>query len=236
MEKILHVFDMDDTLFETPTFADFFSEKDGENIDIEKIYPNQFLKVKSTFWDVLSKDVYFKRSGDFIVPINKETNKPFGGELIDYFNTKDLKKMFLIKNNILVLNAFNGFHSDPSTLGWIVNNPVFNDYVNAKNKMILTGRDESMRSKIMYILKFIGMEFPNYGLKLFQGKGNIEQYKINEILQSIQKHGWEIVHFYEDRLDWLSAAEKAVSETFPEVTFIAHPITNVKNKRSLNMT
>ncbi len=238
MEKAIHIFDLDDSLMETPTFADILRVKDGETVDTNAMFSEYFLKIKSAFWDKLSKDVYFKRSGDFIVPCNKATNKPFAADLLEYFDTPEFRRLFLVEDGILVVNAFPGFHRDPETLGWLTNDSIINDYEQADNKMILTGRGEDLRDKIVYILKYLGMGYPNYGLKLFQptSKTNIEQYKVKEILNSIKENGWDTVHFYEDRLDWLRSAQLAVAQLFPTVKFVAHPITNIKEKRRLSMT
>ncbi len=234
MNKIIHIFDMDNTLFETPEFAELVNVEHGNIVGDDNRYKEYFMKVKSAFWDVLSKEVYFKRSGDFIVPINQKTNQPFSEETIDYFKDK-LGKMFISQNSIMVLNSFPGFHKDPDTLGLVLNDHVFQDYENATNKMVLTGRNEELRDKIMSIFKYLGIEYPNYGLQLYNQKlgMNIEQFKIKSILESIKQHGWDTVHFYEDRNDWLTAAQTAVSQVFPKVKFVAHLVTNIKNKRSL---
>ena len=73
--------------------------------------------------------------------------------------------------------------------------------------MILTGRDEQLRSQIEENLRELGVEYPNYGLKLFkQGRDSIKQFKTDTILKSISENNWKEVHFYEDRQDWLNFA------------------------------
>lgn len=236
MGGVIHIFDMDDTIFETPTFADKATVGNNDIIDINGAFSDYFMKVKSVFWELLSKDVYFKRMKDFIVPINKATDKPFDDNIIDYFKyNPEQRRMLLSKDGIAVLNSFPGFHKDPETLGLMLNDEVMNDYENAENRMILTGRDEELRDKILRIFKYIGFPYPNKGLYLYRHLGgmNIQQFKINTILNSIKEHGWDTVHFYEDRLDWLNAAKDAVNQIYPQVNFVSHFITNVKNKRSL---
>lgn len=238
---ILHVFDMDDTLFDVPTFADMVGTADGAIVDIDtkNNFGEYLMNVKSAFWDILSKNVYFKRSGDFIVPFNKSNDLAFSGELIDNFRkNREYSRMLDVHDNVLVVAHIPGMHSNPDTLGLIENSPVMQAYENADNKMILTGRPENLRVHIMSILKYLGISFPNYGLKLFQadGKTNIEQFKVQTILRSIKENEWNTVHFYEDRLDWLNATKEAVATMFPSVTFVGHQITNLKEKRRLNMT
>ena len=237
MSKIIHIFDMDDTIFETPMFADLIQTNKGEVVDTSKVFEDYFLKVKNAFWEVLSKEVYFKRLGDFIVPFNSATNKPFSDGVLHYFHSsKDMNKLFLSQDGILALNSFPGFHKDQDTLGMNINEPIVKEYESADNKMIITGRGEEMRERIMSVLRYLDIDFPNYGLYLFYQSAkykNIEQFKVQTILNSIKEHNWDTVHFYEDRQDWLKAAETAVTELFPSVNFVSHLVTNIKNKRSL---
>jgi len=235
MEKVIHIFDMDDTVLETPTFADFVGAKNGEFIDINKFYPDYFEKIKSTFTEILSVDVDFMRMHDFVVPINKENNKYFDGDLVSNFIDKKHKRMFENHKGVLVLRPFPGFHADPDTLGATINTPVYKDYINAENKMILTGRDDKLANLILQRFDELEIEHPNYGLKTFTpGRLSIEQFKIQTICKSIQEFGWTVVHFYEDRKDWLLNAMAAVTELFPGVTFHPHLITNVKDKMKIN--
>lgn len=233
MSKIIHIFDMDDTLLETPTFANFVGASDGEMIDTAKYFPEYFQSVKSNFLTVLSKEVGFKKVGDFVVPVNMTNGKMFGQEILQYF--KDTKN-FLVKDGVVTLQPFPGFHSDVDTIGMLANEGVLREYEMAANRMILTGRPEAMREKLNYIFKYLGITYPNHGLMLFEQSNrnkNVLQYKVNTILDSIKKNMWAVVHFYEDRLDWLQSAKEAVESNYPEVQFIARPITNIKEKRSL---
>ncbi len=236
MSKTIYIFDLDDSLFDTPTFADMSNVEHGNVINSDNKFNDYFMKIKAAFWDVLSKEVYFKRSGDFILPINQSNHQPFSEENIEYFiGNPGMSKMFISKDGIMALNSFPGFHKDPETLGLVINDHVFEDYENATNKMVLTGRNEELRERIMNIFKYLGIDYPNYGLHLYSQKSgvNIEQFKIKTILQTIKEHGWDVVHFYEDRKDWLTAAEQAVSQLFPNVKFVSHLVTNIKHKRSL---
>ena len=52
-------------------------------------------------------------------------------------------------------------------------------------------------------------------------------------LKTIELNNWDEVHFYEDRADWLYHAEGAVKEKFPNVKFISHLITNIKDKMKM---
>lgn len=229
--KSIYIFDLDDSLTETKTFSSFVGTEDGQKIDTFTHYPAYFKSAKSIFWDKLSKDVYFKRLGDFVVPINATNDKPFSSDSLEHFNGDKRKdKMFAVKNDIVVLKPFSGFHSDPSTIGKVINEPVYKDYMTSENKMILTGRDEKLRAPIEENLKEIGIEYPNFGLKMYSGNSGIKNWKSNVILQTIEENNWEEVHFYEDRTDWLHFAEGSVTEKYSNVKFVAHHVSNIKDK------
>lgn len=231
-DKILHVYDLDDTLTATPNFADFFDIEDGATIDTFKYYPSYFKQVKSMFWDKLSKDISFKKSGDFVVIINKASGKPFDGSYINYFlGDRRAQKMFEVYEDVLTLRSFPGFHSTPDTIGKMLNQIIVDKYKSVENKMILTGRDEKLRKHIEDNLKELGMEYPNQGLKLYSGNSGIKNWKANTIIDSVKEHGWNEVHFYEDREDWLKFAEESVKKEFPNVKFVAHHVSNIKNAR-----
>jgi len=232
--KTIHIFDMDDTLFETPKFSEFVGLENDGVIDEEKYFPDYFKKIKIMFIDKMNKNIFFEKRGDFIVPINKETGKSFPGEFIDYFKDKKTQRYFDVHDNHLVIKSFPGFHSSPETLGKILNLDVIKDYQKANKKMIVTGRDEALRSYIVNIFKELDLELPNYGLILYQkGSQSIKDFKTDIILKTIEMNNWDEVHFYEDRSDWLYHAEGAVKEKFPNVKFVPHLITNVKQKMKM---
>lgn len=232
--KTIHIFDMDDTLFETPRFTDFVGVSGNGPIDDTKYFPDYFKKIKAAFLDKMSKDVYFVRQGDFVMPINKSNEKPFSSDFIEYFSENKFKRMFDVHNGIIVVKSFPGFHSSPETLGNIMNSDVITQYKKAPNKMIVTGRDEELRPYIIEIFRSINLELPNYGLVLYQkGRQSIKDFKTQIILDTIEANDWQEVHFYEDRSDWLYHAEGAVKEKYPDVKFIPHLITNIKEKMKM---
>lgn len=232
--KTIHIFDMDDTLFETPRFTDFVGVSGNGLIDDTKYFPDYFKKIRAAFLDKMSKEVYFVKQGDFVLPINKANDKPFAGDFIEYFEDKKYKRIFEVHNDVIIIKSFPGFHSNPDTLGTIMNSDVIKDYKKVNNKMIVTGRDENLRQNILNIFKELNLELPNFGLILYQkGNQSIKDFKTQIILDSIEANGWEEVHFYEDRPDWLYHAEGAVKEKYPMVKFIPHLITNIKEKMKM---
>lgn len=256
-KKTLSVFDLDDTLLITPTFSDF-AEKDQNNIvntevpesdgAVDKKEVNfdvrfkEFLnKIKSFFYIVFSKEIYFKTIGDFIVIFDAKTKAPLSLDYISYIqelnpdsmasyglkrgSVKDLIRALGEEEGHVVIKNMSGFHENPNTVGSSVNDEVFKAYANAENKMILTGRNTNLKDVIEARLNELGLEFPNYGLMLFPGGGSsVQNFKMNTILKSIEEYNWDEIHFYEDKKEWLEAAKNAVHEKYPDVAFYPHLI------------
>lgn len=245
---------MDDTLLVTPTFADVMDQGGNERL-------MDFIKqAKQAFMLFMFKDIDMVTKGDFIILVDARTGSPLSSTLLttmrerveeteDSMKPEVFKKKYGIKRSSLkelldVLGEKDGhivvlqvrdFHAHPHTIGSTPNDEVEEAYRKAENKMILTGRKESLLFDIARRLKWLGLEYPNQGLHCYpSGKyKGIQQFKIATILQTIHQEGWTEVHFFEDREDWLNAAEEAVLKAYPHVRFVKHHITNVHDNRSL---
>lgn len=234
MKKEIHIFDLDDTLLETPTFADFVDTEHDGIIDTSAIFTEYFTKIKSIFLNDLSKEVIFLRKNDFVVPVDAKTKKPFSFERVNYFKEDKYKRFFEEKDGIMVISSFPGFHGDINTLGKVINEPIIKIYRDVQNKMILTGRSVKIHDNVSHRLGTLGVELPNFGIKTFKMDSHgIQAYKIRTIASSIEENNWEIVHFYEDNKSWLFNAKQKIEELFPKIEFIPHFITNVKDKFKL---
>ena len=236
MDKVLHIFDMDDVLTVTPVFADFMEVKEGSYIVTSKAdekIKEYFIKVRAAFWDRLAKQIRFIKSGDFVVVVNAKDDKPFTSEVLNYFPENKWGRIFSIRDGKLILEPYPGFHSNPETIGTKVNDEAFGIYKNVENKMILTGRNKTMRPLIEKNLKKLGVEYPNYGFIMYPGGIKIKDFKTQVIFDAIDKNGWEEVHFYEDREDWLHHAEGAVKEKYPNLKFVTHHISNIDDQRKM---
>ena len=232
MKKIIHIFDMDDTLLISPTLANALGGGKEGVIDIEKHHPGFFKKMKSLFWDRFLKNVEFVISGDFIVIIDSDSKKPIDGSLLKtYFPERKWDYYFTVEQNKIIIKGLPGFYSEPTSLGKQTNKEIANKYNSVDNKMIVTGRDIGMKKMVEDNLKEVGLKYPNYGLYLYPRNPSIKEYKCNVILNSIEKNNWGEVHFYEDHSDWLYYAEGVVNEKFPNVKFVPHHITNVHNQK-----
>ena len=251
----IHIFDMDDTLLTTSTFADMIRDRSHEHV-------NEFLSsIKRLFMLFMSKNIEFKVSGDFIIMLDGNSGAPMPASYLDIFedkleqakakfpnpetfskhvgvkgsSLKDAIKCLGVKDRHIVIMQIRGFHGDPETIGKGINERIVDVYERASNKMIITGRGEILRSAIEARLTELGLHLPNQGLYCYpeNASSNIQQFKVRTILSSIEAKGWEKVHFYEDRGDWLEAARASVEQTYPHVMFLAHHVTNVHDAKSL---
>jgi hypothetical protein len=250
MEKIIKIFDLDDTLLKSILLSDLVNVENGEIKTSNENIKEYTKKLKGIFSSLFFKEICFEKSNDFIVILDCATKQPLRSEYIDFIQDLDSQKLSKagLKNStkkdllrtideekgVLVLKPFPGFYDAKETIGTIINPEIIPIYKSAKNKMILTGRNEKMRQDIEGKLVELGIGVPNFGLHLYQGGSNgISAYKVKVIEDTIIANGWEEIHFFEDRADWLDKAEKEITEKFPKIKFHKHLVTNIKSKLTL---
>ncbi len=228
-DRVIEIFDMDRTLIVTPDFVDFIDIHDGEIVDTNKYFPEHFKSIKSLFWNLLMREVTFKKEGEHIVVINTKNKSTFDGmQFSDMLSkNRDTNKYLELFDDAIVVKSPAGFYTDPDTLGYAVNNSIFEKYRKATHKMILTGRGEKMRVHILKMLKFLDMREPNEGLMLWPGKPTIIEWKAETIVKTASTGKWDVIHFYEDRADWLGFAKEKMNQSYPNIKFVAHHITNL---------
>jgi len=228
-DRVLKIFDMDRTLINTPEFSDFVKTSSEGMVDTNKYFPEHFKTIKSLFWDILMKEVAFIKEGDQIVIINTKNKSKFDGmQFYDMLaKNENVKKYLELINDAIVVKAPAGFYADPDTLGYAVNNSIFKEYEKANHKMILTGRGEKMRESVLKMLHYLNMSEPNEGLMLWPGKPKIIEWKAEVIIKTASTGKWDVIHFYEDRADWLGFAKEKMDKSYPNIEFITHHITSI---------
>lgn len=248
-DKIIHIFDMDDTLVKTPAIEDVFKVKGGKAYSGDCVIDKAINKMLELSMKALNSPsdekrkmqqlaglkskIYFKKGSDGFIYLFKN-NTPASLDFVHDINSSSLtekeKKTILdkleFKNNKLVLKLFSEFFQTESTVGTEIIKKVVEKYESVKNKMIVTGRTKGVLNGVAYVLfNIIGLSRPNYGLYLYtNSKGGIPEFKANVIIDSIEKNNWEEIHLYEDRKKWLDFIEKQVGKLFPKVKFHKHHI------------
>jgi hypothetical protein len=140
---------------------------------------------------------------------------------------RDTGKYLMLVDDTIVVKHPSGFYADPDTLGYAVNNSIFEKYRKAGHKMILTGRGERMREHILKMLHFLNMSEPNEGLMLWPGSPKIMEWKAETIVKEAATGKWDVIHFYEDRADWLGFAKDEMERSYPSIKFVTHHITTI---------
>ena len=226
--RVIKIFDLDRTISKSSEFSDFVGASEGEVVDTNNYFPEHFKKIKSLFWDLLMKEVIFIKKEEHIVVVNTKNKSTFDGmqlsEMIS--KDKDVNKYLTLFNDIITLKHPAGFYADPDTLGYAVNNEIFEEYKKAAHKMILTGRGEKLREHILKMFNFLHMQEPNEGLMLWPGKPSIMEWKSEIIIQTASTNKWDTIHFYEDRADWLDYAKINMEKNYPNIKFVTHYVTN----------
>lgn len=237
--KEVHIFDLDDTLTKTPKFSDFLAVRDGGVVDMNGKFSDYLKSVYNFLHVVFSKYVEFHVVDGDVLVFDKNKRQYLGDEYIQYIidvNKDEMSRLGIKKSVLnrmpknfescggnLCLRPFAGFHADPDTIGKELNQPVYDVYKTVKNRMILTGRNESLRPLIEAVLfGELKIDRPEYGLNLYNSSEGITHYKNRKIEESIIENNWDVVHFYEDRKDWLDNAERHIGELFPNVKFVKH--------------
>lgn len=229
-EKEIFIFDLDRTLTVSAEFSDFVGVLEGETVNTNEYFPEHFKKIKSLFYDLLMKEVIFIKNGKHIIVVNAKNKSTFDGmQLSDMISkNKDVNKYLTLFSDIITVKHPAGFYADPNTLGYAVNDKIFKEYKSASHKMILTGRGEKLREHILKMLKFLHMQEPNEGLMLWPGNPNIMEWKSKVIIETASTGKWDMIHFYEDRADWLDYAKKSMEINYPNIEFVAHHIVNTE--------
>lgn len=253
MKKTIHIFDLDDTLTVTPTFAELMSLEDKDVI-------RAMGSIKKTLYAMFAKEFDFKVIGDFIVMLDAN-GRPVKEHYLDIIfqkvdeiestikpdkvkteigvsrgSVRELKRLLGKKDGHIIIANISGFHSKENTIGLVANQEALKIYNGAQNKAILTGRDIKLKPLIESKFEEIGISYPNYGFFCYdkaQYKEGIPNYKAQVISDLIEEYGWEEVHFYEDKEQWLRHVKNKIVEECPDIIFHDHLITNISDSKSI---
>ena len=226
VNKVLHIFDLDDTLVWTPKAVDVLRVTDGKIHCGDYVINKQAEEINSILfsWD---KDIFFEQNEEIIL---RNKNNDLRIEDIERFfltleesKKKKVIDTFKVKDGKIVLRRFKAFFKTEATVGTIFNEVSLGEYNKASNKMILTGRSKSLLKGISYVLfNYLNLEFPNFGLYLFDGRKTIREFKLNTLVDSVKKNNWTEVHLWEDNEDWLNFIANEMKILYPNINFFKH--------------
>ncbi len=197
--KILYVFDFDDTLMESPRYEDIARKYLFENVTVKELLDKSIkrLGVNKSQLKVQDRRIFIE-----------DPNKL-------YPEVKD----WIRKGNRLYLVQPDQFcyldESLPDKL-----KELSKLYNSVEDKCIVTARPESIRPKIESILEEFGLDKPKFGLHMCpDGKINAGKWKGETIVKIVKETGFKNVIFYDDNSKYIRNAKKVVTEQLPNLNF-----------------
>lgn len=201
-DKILYLFDLDNTLVKSPSFNDLAIQYLKEDVTIETLLNKSLniigaklgnLKYQDNKIYIFDPDKNFKEIGNWV-----RKGKRLYLTTPNKFNTADISLPTSVTSIIDIYNSI-------------------------ENKCIVTARDESIRRKIVKKLKEFGIDIPKYGLHMAptgtKNLGNWKSEKIVEILKNNKQ--FDSAVFYDDNRKFISSARRIVKEKLPDIKFKA---------------
>ena len=175
-DDTLYVFDLDDTLVNTPEFEDFAIE---------------YLKEEITVKEIVDKSVA-------TIGVNKSDLKWQDGRIyVEDPNQKiDVKENWVRKGSRVYLMSPDIFGTTDLSLPTETLD-LIDFYKSVKNKCILTARSEIIRDKIERVMKELDIDYPNYGLHMypFTNYSRAGVWKGNKIVELVEKTAFKKVIF-----------------------------------------
>lgn len=195
--KTLYVFDLDDTLVETPSFEELSIEFLKENVNIKDILIScvDDLGVKLS-------DLKWENGRIFIDDPNNNINIPNGINWV----RKGKRVYLLTPDNFGITKISLPTKTIPQ---------IIEIYNSVENKCIVTARNEIIREDIKNILVKFGIEYPKYGLHMYPYDKHYRAgtWKGKKILEIAKENGFNDVIFYDDNAKYIKDAKKVIDET-----------------------
>ena len=199
-DETLYIFDLDDTLVETPDFEELAIQYLGESVTIESLLEDSLRWIGKSKVDLRVEHgrIYVEDEEELIIPKGNWVRKG--------------KRVYLVSPNKFYTSDL----SVPSSL-----KELSNLYKTVKNKAIVTGRTIQFESKIKQILSDFGLEQPNHGLFCYPYPRfeRIAEWKAETIVNLLKETGFKKGHFYDDRPKWVKKVVDAVKKQLPDVDF-----------------
>jgi hypothetical protein len=193
----LYIFDLDDTLVNSPSFEELAIEFLKEDLSI-----GDMLKTSVGRIGVNLRDLKWE-NGRIYVNDPKNEIKEFGNWV------RKGKRVYLVSPNI--------FHVSDISLPTSIKE-LSNLYSSVENKCIVTARPESLRAKIESKLKEFGLEIPKFGLHMTpDNTKNAGHWKGEKIVEILNETGFKKAIFYDDNAKYISKATRVVKEKLPNI-------------------
>jgi len=196
-EKVLYVFDFDDTLAESPSFEDIALKYINEDLTVAKLVDDMLKSIGATKKEIIPENgrlFILDKTGKY--PENRNWKRK--GE-----------RLYLLTPDIFCKME----ESLPSKTKELVD-----FYKQVENKCIVTARPESLRIRFDKLLKELDIPKPNYGLHMCpDGRKNAGMWKGEKIAELATKYQFNKVVFFDDNPRYIKKAKRRVSEIMPNL-------------------
>lgn len=216
-DEVLHIFDFDDTLGESPEFEDLVRPLIKEDMTFDELLQGVLNSIGKTINDL-------KKDGNEIYVDNIEGIAPKMPWII-----KDKKPERLYLKTPVQFNFIDD--SFPK-----VKKKWADLYNSVTNTAIVTGRPIGVYNKVVKSLKDLGLEEPNFGLFCYDRihKLPIAQWKAKTIVDLLRDTGFKKAKFYDDMSSWVNIVAREVESQLPDVEFEGVKISLIEHKERLD--
>jgi len=201
-DETLYIFDLDQTLVESPSFEELAIEYLTENQNI-----GDLIKRSLNFVNRSKSDLKIENGRIYIEDPN-QTIEPKGNWV-----RKGLR-VYMVTPNV--------YHFLDISLPTKVKE-LSEMYKKVQNKAIVTGRMVDLEEKVKESLEKFGLELPNHGLFCYPSKDDrtdrVAEWKAKTIVQLLKDTGFKKAKFYDDKPKWVKKVVTAVRTELPEVEF-----------------
>lgn len=200
-KDMLYIFDLDDTLVNSPSFEELAIEFLKEDLSIGDMLKSSVGRIGVNLTDLKWEN------GRIYVNDPKDEIKEFGNWV------RKGKRVYLTSPNI--------FHVSDISLPTSIRE-LSNLYSSVENKCIVTARPESLRRKIESKLKEFGLEMPKFGLHMApDNTKNAGHWKGERIVEILNETGFKKAIFYDDNAKYISKATRVVKDKLPNIDWKA---------------
>jgi hypothetical protein len=200
--QTLYIFDLDQTLVESPSFEELAIEYLTENQNISDLIK------KSLYFVNRSKSDLRIENGRIYIEDPNQTIEPKGNWV-----RKGLR-VYMVTPNV--------YHFLDISLPTKVKE-LSEMYKKVQNKAIVTGRMVDLEGKVKESLLKFGLELPNHGLFCYPSKeqtsDRVAEWKAKTIVKLLKETGFLKVKFYDDKPKWVKKVRELVAKELPEVEF-----------------
>lgn len=195
--EILYIFDLDDTLVKTPSFESRTIDYLNEDISYEELLNNSLNFIGAT-----EKDLKVDSNKKIYVEDPTKKYNITG----NWVRKKD--KIYMVTPHLW------SFSKDSLPLKPLKLVELYNS---VENKAIVTSRPTEMREEIEKILDEFRIEYPNFGLHMFNRIGTPQEWKGKTIIKIIKESKLNNVNFYDDISKTVNKVVRMVNTELPNV-------------------